>query len=152
MFSRIRRARPSEAGALSALALRSKAYWGYDPDFIARCREDLTVTEAMIAAHDVFAAEHRGRLLGFYVLKPGPADEGALDFMFVDPTAIGQGIGRQLWRHAVQQAAGHGYKALRIDADPHAEGFYRKMGAVRAGEVASTVDPGRMLPLMRYRL
>ncbi len=148
----VRRAKPSEAEALSALALRSKAHWGYDPDFIARCREALTVTEAMIASHDVFVAESSGRPLGFYVLKAGPADEGVLDFMFVDPVAIGQGLGERLWRHAVQRAAGHGYKALRIDADPHAEGFYRRMGAVRVGEVASTVDPGRMLPLMRYRL
>mgnify|MGYP006181464253 CR=1 FL=1 len=31
----IRRASPAEAGTLSALALRSKAHWGYDADFLA---------------------------------------------------------------------------------------------------------------------
>lgn len=148
----IRRARVDEAVALTALALRSKAHWGYAPDFIERCREALTVTEEMIASHDVFLAESDGQPLGFYVLKAGPGSDGILDFMFVDPPAIGQGVGGRLWHHAVRQAASRGYAALRIDADPHAEGFYRKMGAVRVGEVASTVDPDRMLPHMRYRL
>lgn len=148
----IRRARCCEAEALSALALRSKAHWGYALDFIERCRDDLTVSEEMIASCDVFVADADGQPLGFYVLKAGPGSDGDLAFMFVDPPAIGQGVGGRLWRHAVQQAASRGYAALRIDADPHAEGFYRAMGAERVGEVASTVDPERMLPLMRYRL
>ena len=37
----IRPARPEEAGAISALALRSKGHWGYDPAFLEACREDL---------------------------------------------------------------------------------------------------------------
>lgn len=138
----IRPARVDEAGALSALALRSKAHWGYAPDFIERCRDDLTVTEEMIASHDVFVADSGGQPLGFYVLKAGPGDDGDLAFMFVDPPAIGRGVGRQLWRHAVQQAASRGYAALRIDADPHAEGFYRRMGAGRPRRVR----PSRTLP------
>lgn len=150
--SLIRRARADEAGALSALALRSKAYWGYSPGFIERCRSSLRVTAEMITAHDVFVAEAEGRLCGFYVLKPGPGGEGVLDFMFIDPPYIGRGIGRRLWEHAVQQAAQRGYRALCIEADPHAEAFYRRMGAVRAGEAESTAVPGRMLPLMRYPL
>ena len=31
----LRPARPEEAGLLSDLALRSKAHWGYPPDFLA---------------------------------------------------------------------------------------------------------------------
>jgi hypothetical protein len=50
------------------------------------------------------------------------------------------------------QAATLGFTALRIDADPHAEGFYRAMGAVRVGETPSSSIPGRMLPLMTVRL
>jgi hypothetical protein len=40
---RIRPARPDEAGAISALALRSKGHWGYDAAFLAACRENLTI-------------------------------------------------------------------------------------------------------------
>jgi hypothetical protein len=37
-------------------------------------------------------------------------------------------------------------------SDPQAEGFYLALGAQREGASESTVMPGRMLPLMRFRL
>jgi hypothetical protein len=44
----IRSARATEADILTDLALRSKAHWGYDADFLEACRDELTV-----AAHEV---------------------------------------------------------------------------------------------------
>lgn len=41
---------------------------------------------------------------------------------------------------------------IRIHSDPHAEAFYVKMGAVRIGEIESTVFPDRKLPLMELIL
>nr|WP_211354784.1 hypothetical protein [Stackebrandtia albiflava] len=38
------------------------------------------------------------------------------------------------------------------DADPGAEPFYRRMGAVRIGEAPSGSVPGRVLPRMTVRL
>jgi hypothetical protein len=37
----IREAVSSEAALLSALAMRSKAYWGYSSDFMEKCRAEL---------------------------------------------------------------------------------------------------------------
>jgi hypothetical protein len=37
----IRPARGDEAAAITALGLRSKAHWGYDDDFMARCAAEL---------------------------------------------------------------------------------------------------------------
>ena len=80
-------------------------------------------------------------------------DGGAeLDALFVEPAAMGQGVGRRLWQHAVATAATLGYSEIVLQSDPQAEGFYLAMGARRAGESESTVMPGRMLPLMRFRL
>ena len=42
-----------------------------------------------------------------------------------------------------------GAAALEIDADPHAAGFYERMGAVRIGETPSSLIPGRSLPRLR---
>ena len=39
---RVRRAGPGDAAALSSLAFRSKASWGYDIEFMKRCRQELT--------------------------------------------------------------------------------------------------------------
>jgi GNAT superfamily N-acetyltransferase len=84
------------------------------------------------------------------VLQDGSVAE--LDAFFVDPAAMGQGIGRRLWRHAVSTATKLGCSEMVWQSDPKAEGFYLAMGARRSGESASTVMPGRMLPLMRFRL
>jgi len=75
-----------------------------------------------------------------------------LDALFVEPAAMGQGVGRCLWRHAVVTAAKLGCSEMVWQSDPQAEGFYLAMGAQRAGASESTVIPGRMLPLMRFRL
>ena len=148
----IRRARPAEAAVLSALALRSKAHWGYDADFLAACQDDLTLSADDIATSAVYVFDGGNAPSGFYrlVLQDGSVAE--LDALFVDPAAMGQGVGRRLWRHAVSTARKLGCSEIVWQSDPQAEGFYLAMGARRSGESASTVMPGRMLPLLRFRL
>jgi GNAT superfamily N-acetyltransferase len=148
----IRRARPAEAGLLSALALRSKAHWGYDAEFLAACRDDLTLTADDMTTSTVYVYDGVDAPLGFYRLVLRDDGVAELDALFVDPAAMGQGIGRRLWRHAVVTAADLGCSEMIWQSDPQAEGFYLAMGARRAGDSESTVMPGRMLPLMRFRL
>ena len=147
----IRRARPDEAPALSALALRSKAHWGYDAAFLEACREDLTLSAGAVGAGQVYLLEERGHPVGFYRLR-ARGDEATLADLFVEPGAIGRGYGRQLWEHAVATARRLGARRLVLQSEPHAEGFYRAMGAERIGEAPSTVFPGRSLPLMHLAL
>jgi predicted N-acetyltransferase YhbS len=64
---------------------------------------------------------------------------------------MGRRHGAALFRHAVGVARDAGAGTLRIASDPHAEGFYRRMGAVRIGEVPSRPE-GRTLPLLIVRL
>ena len=145
----LRPATPAEAGVLSALALRSKAHWGYAPDFLASCRAALTVDPADCDGSSVRLAARAGQVLGFWRLAAtdDPA-RGELTDLFVDPLAIGTGVGRLLLTDAVASARDRGWETLELDADPHAEAFYRHLGATRTGLVASTVAPGRSLPRM----
>ena len=146
-------ARPARAGEvdeLTALALRSKAHWGYGQDFLDRCRPLLTVTEADLAAKLLLVADDGGPL-GFAGLA-GPPPVGELTDLWVEPAVLGRGIGRLLFRHAVQAAREAGMTALRIEAEPNAVGFYRAMGADPAGETPSGLVADRWLPVLRYRL
>ncbi|MEV0641787.1 GNAT family N-acetyltransferase [Streptomyces sp. NPDC050619] len=143
----IRAARTEEAAFLSELALQSKAYWGYDEAFIAACREELTVHESEVEPRRTTVAEADERILGFITLE-GEPPEGILGMMFVDPDAIGRGIGRLLFAHNIATARKLGFVRVTIDADPNAEPFYRAMGAVRIGTTPSGSIPGRVLPLM----
>jgi GNAT superfamily N-acetyltransferase len=150
--SAIHRARPGEARILSALASRSKAHWGYDADFLAACRDDLTLSADDVASSMVYVWDGRNAPVGFYRLVLRDDVVAELDALFVEPAAMGQGVGKRLWRHAVATAAKLGCSEIVLQSDPQAEGFYLAMGAQHAGESESTVMPGRMLPLMRFRL
>lgn len=151
MTATIRAARPGEAAALTDLALRSKAHWGYDAAFLTANRHDLALTRQRIVDGMVYVYVAAGRTLGLYELSIA-AVQAEVELLFVAPEAIGTGVGRALWRHLVAQARHHGATTLRIESDPYACGFYEAMGAQRIGEVHSDVIPGRSLPLLEYRL
>ncbi|WP_217145661.1 GNAT family N-acetyltransferase [Streptomyces sp. AC627_RSS907] len=143
----IRPARATEADVLTDLALRSKAHWGYDADFLEACRDELTVAAHEVARRRTMVADTDGHVLGFTTLE-GEPPTGVLGMMFVDPRVIGQGIGRLLFERTVAAGRDLGFTRLTIDADPNAEPFYRAMGAVRKGNVPSGSIAGRVLPRM----
>jgi len=64
------------------------------------------------------------------------------------------GVGRALLEHALQTACALGYRFMDFESDPNAEGFYRKMGAVRIGERPTPISgqSERVLPKMRFEL
>jgi GNAT superfamily N-acetyltransferase len=148
---RIRPARADEAEALTDLSLRSKAFWGYDAAFLARCRPVMAVKARNIESQPHYAAELDGRIAGFYGLEPETEGVG-LDYLFVETDLVGRGVGRTLWRHAVDTARGLGHRALIVVSDPNAEGFYLKMGCRRIGTRPSELEAGRQLPLLRLAL
>lgn len=140
----IRPAKACENVLLSKLALRSKAHWSYDRAFLDACRAELTLTPEYMNSHPTFVLDE-GRPVGFYSLHGDPP-QAELSFMFVAPAAIGKGYGSLLWRHAVQTAEKLGFQELVVDSDPHAEGFYLRMGSHRAATASSGSVPGRLLP------
>lgn len=162
---RIRRARADDAGRLSELALRSKAHWGYDAEFLEACRAELTVNAEQCVAGDVYVAEaDDGELAGFSRVVSdasgsgrasdagtgaGADAEGVLEALFVDPAFIGQGVGGRLLRHALARAAAMGLTSLVLDADPFAVPFYEHCGASIIGTAPSGSIAGRELPRMR---
>jgi GNAT superfamily N-acetyltransferase len=148
---RFRPARADEAELLTDLSLRSKASWGYDAGFLARCRAVMTVRARNIKSHPHYVAELDGRVVGFYGFEP-EIDGVCLDYLFVEADLVGRGIGRALWRHAVDTARGLAHPALIVVSDPNAEGFYLKMGCRRIGTRSSGLENGRQLPLLRLAL
>ena len=154
----IRAARPEEAGELGALAVRSKAHWGYDAAFMAAFRDELKISADQLAARRTYVAVTRGpdagaveRILGFGTIE-GEPPAGELGMLFVDPPAIGRGVGGALFSHLSAVAVDLGFHRLTIASDPNAEPFYLARGAVRIGGVPSVSIPGRTLPLLALAL
>jgi GNAT superfamily N-acetyltransferase len=146
----VRPAWPDEGPVLSALALRSKAHWGYDDDFLEQCRDELTITRGRIGRERTRVAEINGEVAGFSSMEVHIGMADVCD-LFVDPRFISTGIGQLLVNDMLLYACRHGIPLIHVEADPNATAFYARQGFTQCGEVPSGSIPGRNLPLMEMR-
>jgi N-acetylglutamate synthase-like GNAT family acetyltransferase len=152
MGIQIRRARPEEADTLTKLAHVAKRHWGYPEDWIEHWKDDLTITREFIIRNETFVATIGEEIVGCcaIVLNDSLAE---LEHMWIKPEHMGAGVGRTLLLHAKHRAVNLKVSALELSADPNAEGFYRRMGATRIGEVRSEIEgQPRVLPRMRIEI
>jgi GNAT superfamily N-acetyltransferase len=148
----LRDARPQEHGELTRIAHAAKSFWGYPPSYLRLWKPDLTFSPRYIERHRVRCAVLEGRILGVIALVP--LDEVGLwevDHLWVDPKAMGLGVGRRLLDDARAWCQSQGIERLQIASDPDAEGFYRHLGAIPVGSLP-TLIVGRTLPLLELRL
>jgi GNAT superfamily N-acetyltransferase len=145
-----RPARPDEGDALTELSLRAKSHWGYDAAFLESARANLTIDAETIRSARIYVVEREGQTIGFYGLLGEPPD-ARLEWMFLEPGAIGLGYGRWMWSDAMREAKAGGFRELLIESDRFAEPFYAAMGATRIGATPSPVD-GAPLPLFKVEL
>jgi GNAT superfamily N-acetyltransferase len=147
----IRRARPDEAAALRALAHRSKAYWPYSREFLAAVEPMLQLDANEVVAHEVWVLEIDDAVVGWHRITLH-GDRAELEDLWLEPSAIGTGRGRQLFEHAVGVAERVGASYMEWDAEPYAEGFYHAMGGEEIGRSPSAAQAGRTLPRMRLSI
>jgi len=148
----LREALPVDAPALSELAKRSKAYWGYSQAFMSACEAELTYDRDDLAEHTFIVLQAGDRLTGFYALYRRSAEQAELEALFVEPEFIGTGCGKALIEHAKSTATARGFRELIVQGDPNAQRFYEAAGGVLTGTLESGSIPGRFLPLFRISL
>jgi GNAT superfamily N-acetyltransferase len=146
----IREARADEAAALTHLAMRAKASWGYDAAFMDACRAELTLTPEQMAAWTIWVAEADGAIAGMIALN---LDGGAeVEDFFVEPDFQGRGVGGALMATLLDTCREAGANMLEVDADPNAEAIYARLGFETFARSPSGSIPGRTLPRMRLVL
>ena len=148
----IRPAARSDIEILTDLAMRSKASHGYDAAFMAQCREELAIVEKTLSERDVWVAEAQGKIVGFFALEFPEEGVSEVNPIFVEPDLQKGGVGRALWRKLEERARFAGARAIGLDSDPNAVGFYEKMGCTVIGWSPSNSIPGRMLPRIKKPL
>jgi GNAT superfamily N-acetyltransferase len=143
----VQRARVGDCEALTALAHAAKQHWNYPEDYMRLWRHDLTVTTELVRDHAVYVAAAGDEIVGFYALRTTlPVFD--LEHFWVKPARMRQGIGRLLFAHALETARAGGATSIDITSDPHARGFYERMGARPIGDEPG-MPAGRMLPVLR---
>ena len=146
----IRAASVTEATTLSQISLDAKRYWGYPEHWIRHWQADLTISSEFITNNHVYVAEHDGEIRGFYALCL-VEDKGELEHLWVRPSYIGTGLGKELFLDAMERAAKMNVSEVQLSADPNAAGFYERMGAQEIGETHSEID-GQLRKLPRMKI
>jgi len=141
------RATLEDAEVLTEIAVKSKAYLGYENDQVESWREDLTVTPKMFDESNIYKYIVDNQIGGFYILERANIRTSFLNFLFVSPDYIKQGIGHQLLEHAISYCKDGGSAILNVLSDPNAASFYAKYGFEVIAQRESSI-PGRFLPEM----
>lgn len=148
----LRRAVPADAERLTSLACLAKGHWGYPPEWMAAWEAELTITPEYLAEHRLFVAEEGDALLGVSGIEDH-GDHWVLEHLWVNPGQQGRGLGQALVRAALDAARAVRPGVVRLVADPHAAGFYERIGARRTGTLPAPMPgaPERELPLFEIQ-
>lgn len=88
------------------------------------------IWQQRLAGQMVLTARRHGRLFGFMTLM----DDGCIDFAYVAPNAVGQGIGGQLFANILAEARHRGLARLHTQASLAARPFFLARGFRQTAE------------------
>jgi ribosomal protein S18 acetylase RimI-like enzyme len=167
----IRPATPADAATLAALHVRAWqwAYRGLVPDTYLdhlghslrqRTEARRNQLEHVPPEYRWWVAEDDWRLAGFTVTRPsedGDAAHGTAEVLalYLDPGAVGQGIGRTLFAHAVADLRQQQFSQATLwvlESNDRARRFYEIAGWAPDGARKSEKRPGFSLHEVRYRI
>lgn len=157
----IRPARPNDHEVLTKVSLASKRHWNDPESYYRVWKEELTITSRYILENRVYVAETEGKPVGYFSIVEVKKDFHVgkvlvhkgfwLEHLFLLPAYIGKGIGTRLMHFAETYCRRERIPALYIFSDPHANGFYEKMGATYLRESPSSIE-GRTVSVYEYRI
>lgn len=125
----------------------AKAHWGYEPQWVQDwANEPGNFMPEDEEGAEVVVADVNGAITGWAQLIPRGA-VAWLEDLWIEPAAMGTGLGRALFEWYRERAIQLGFRSLEWEAEPNAVGFYERMGAryLREGE---RVEFGQTLPIM----
>lgn len=128
------------------IARAAKAHWGYDEEWVRGWAARGDFSPEALTAKPVLVAEAGGRAVGFAALIPA-GELCVLDDLWIEPEWIGRGVGTQLFRACADRARDLGAERLEWEADPHAVGFYERMGGRYLRDSPPT-ELNRVIPVM----
>ena len=157
----ISKAQNNDAEVLTDISFAAKKHWNYPDHYYDLWRDELTITKEYIQQNIVFKALYMDVIIGFYSITENKEDFYSgdtfvkkgfwLEHLFIKPEYHKLGVGTLMMNHAKQVSRDLGITDLLIFVDPHAKGFYDKVGAAYLYDSKSSI-PGRMIPVYGLRI
>jgi GNAT superfamily N-acetyltransferase len=140
----------ADLSLINRLMRTGKGYWGYPEEGLDRFMKTFGISDERYFEKGFgFLAASDHTVVGYYLFKTDETPP-QLDHFFLETHLIGQGYGRLLWAHCVDQAKQKSWPEFTFWSDPHSLKFYEHMGAVKIDERPMVTLPGHMAPIMRY--
>lgn len=147
-----RRAGEEDLISLNQTLRSSKAYWGYDQEFMDAFMEKFGLSEQYLQDNIVYLMSQSSRDIGYFSFIFHEEHSLELDHFFISPEYIGKGFGRKMWEACCEVAQELHVEEFTLWADPEAEGFYSKVGCRKIGVKKSPFMPNRYPPIMSFKL
>jgi RimJ/RimL family protein N-acetyltransferase len=163
----IRTATPEDARAIAEVHVASwrSAYRGLLPDaYLDRLSVDEREAQRREHLDDsgsgwgTLVAEEDGRVIGFATFGPSrdedaPPGTGEVPAIYLDPSAVGTGVGRELFAETVSGLRSAGFTRATLwvlEANERARRFYEKAGWTRDGATSDHDFDCANEPMVRY--
>lgn len=137
-------AKPDDAQTLLQLALTSHS--NYQTQTIQR---SALISPELFTTGIIEKLLHNERIIGFYALDI-TKDTPTLSHFFVKKGEQSKGYGRKLFARMVTLAAQRKITTITWASDPHAQGFYIKMGARMVDTGCCAHNKKIVIPIFRY--
>ena len=138
----VRAGQAADNERLRELTFESKLHWGYDRDLVRGWADALEFPRGC----ERWIAEEDGEIVAWAGLSPPTEGVAVLDHLWVDPAAMGRGLGSRLFRLAADRARQLGARRLEWSSEPNAFGFYEKVGGRKLRD--HVTEWGRLAPWM----
>jgi streptomycin 6-kinase len=148
----IKKAELNDLDTINHLLRLSKAYWGYDEEFVNKFMGIFSMTAERLQKTTTLLFYVDGEIAGFYGFIINENKTLELDNFFLHTNYIGKGLGRKLWAACCNTAKELGENEFVIWSDPNAENFYIKMGCEKIGMKKSPIMPNRYTPILKYKM
>ncbi len=140
----------NELPRLRSIAHHSEAHWGYSREFMEIFDRKFNIDTGFLRKNPVYSGKIQETTVGFWGMQEVDSCLPELEYFYISPEYLNQGLGKIMWEHMTAWCKGQGISAFTFVTSPQAVGFYEKMGAVVTGERFSSID-GRRIPLLEYR-
>lgn len=139
---------------LTEIAFRAKRHLDYPEEWIKLWTDELTISAGYIQNNFVFKAiaNPQNTIAGFCAIEHHrPEKKLEIAHVWVLPAFMGRNIGSQLIEFALNNLKSLPFNRIIVVADPHAKGFYEKLGFQFIREIES-IPKGRFLPVLEKEL
>ena|SRR5690606_18770763 len=139
----------NDSELLTATAVNSKMIWGYSEEQMSLWQTELEVTSTYILQNKVVKCFDNDNFIGFFAIQIKQNEIPEIEHLWLLPGKTNQNYGRKIFHYILDYVTSIGFTNIKLVTEPHAKGFYDKMGGKITSKHESKIS-GRFLDIYEF--